>query len=470
VATLAKAHRVRSDVQPTSDQALGMTGTFVIGGVATRSVSAAVAVADTVTGFSTGSLRQGQTELGSGSYSIEVRNTTGTYQFRVVDAEGQAVSIAKAAGTDAAMTEDWQDLPSVAGTTLDTGRGLSITFGSGPYTTGSRGAGAASVTYAAQGASIAVSSSMSLTEIRDRINAGTYAEGNGVRASIVDRALVLDSIATGARHALAASDVAGSVLQALGVQSGGSFKTTLLSPTDAEFTVNGLTVHRSRNTGLDDVIPGVSLNLLKEGASASLTVKADATAISNKLSEVLQKLNGVMDYLKDKMQVTKNEATNTYTRGGLVGETVFQGLRQGLITALRGKMGGTAPKTMDELADLGISLDGSLHFAVTDGAKLQAGIESNLTGVMALLDNRMTDLTARLAPFVQSTSGALDTRIAALDTRTKQIDSRITGLQARTKIREDQLVKQYGSILMQMPTYTQNQAISNILYTKSMSL
>ncbi len=469
VTTLAKAHRVRSDLQANTDQPLGLSGTFVIGGAASRAASNPVTVANTVTGFGTAeTVRSGQTELGSGSYSVEVQNTTGTSQFRLVDGDGRAVSIAKAGDGGTGMTAGWQDLSRVAGTTFDTGRGLTITFGSGPYTVGSRGAGAASVTYTAQGARIEVSSSDSLTRVRDLINAATYAEGNGVQASIVDRALILGATSTGAEHVLAASDTAGSVLQSLGVLSGGSFQTTLQEAANASFAVNGLTVSRSRNTGLDDVIQGVSLGLIKEGASASVSVKPDTAAITDKISAMLQKFNGLMDYLKYKLAVTKSEATNTYTRGGLVGETIFQGLRQSLVAALRGKMAGATSTSMDELADLGIGLDGSLRFSITDGTKLQAAIESNLAGVAALMDERMTALTSKLDPFLKSTSGVLDARISALDKRSAHIDSRISQIQKRVSLVERQLVSRYGNILSQAPSLTGDQTTAGILLTRSM--
>lgn len=471
VTTLAKAHQVRSDVQANADQSLGLSGTFIIGGAATRAVSNPTTVANTVTGFGVaGSRRDGQTEPGSGSYSVEVQNNNGTCQFRLVDSEGRALSIDNAGESGTAMTAGWQRLSWVTGTTFNTGRGLTITFGGGPYTVGSRGAGAASVTYTAQGASIEVSSSDSLAEIRDLINAATYAEGNGVQASILDRALILGATSTGAQHLIAASDRAGTVLQSLGVLSSGSLKTTLQAATNASFTVNGLTVSRSRNTGLDDVIQGVSLGLVKEGAGAgaSVTVKPDTSAITNKISAMLQKCNTLMDYLHSKLAVTKNETTNTYTRGGLAGETIFQRLRQNLVTALRGKMPEASSTSMDELADLGIGLDSSLHFSITDSAKLQAGIESNLAGVVALLDNRMTALTATLAPFIKPTSGALDTRITALDKRSVQIDSRITQIQKRVSFVERQLISRYGDILSQTPTYTRDQATASILLTRSM--
>jgi flagellar capping protein FliD len=132
-------------------------------------------------------------------------------------------------------------------------------------------------------------------------------------------------------------------------------------------------------------------------------------------------------------------------------------------------MPGATSTSMDELADLGIGLDSSLHFSITDSAKLQAGLETNLTGVVALLDNRMTALTATLAPFIKPTAGALDTRITALDKRSAQLDSRITQIQKRAGVVEKQLIARYGDILSQTSTYNRDQATANILWTQSMS-
>ncbi|MFB3816369.1 MAG: flagellar filament capping protein FliD [Candidatus Methylomirabilales bacterium] len=466
VTTLAKAHRVRSDAQASADQPLGLTGTFVIGGAPSRAVSGAAPVAGTVTGFGTAGLRSGQTELGSGSYAVEILNQDGTFRFRLVDAEGRAVSIARAGGLSAGMTSDWQDLAPVAGQAYDTGRGLTISFGTGPFAAGSRQAGAAEVTYTAQGASITVSAADSLTRIRDLVNGASYAEDNGVLASVVDRTLVLTATATGARHALAANDGTGTVLQSLGVLSGAAFKNSLQDPADAAFSVNGMTIARSRNTGLEDVVQGVSLGLLAEGKSATVSVTPDATAITEKISAVLRKFNEVMDYLKGKLQVEKDEGSNTYTRGGLAGESVFRTLRQDLVAALRGRRAG-AGTALDEAADLGIRADGALHFSVADSARLQAAIQTNLAGVRAVLDDRMAALQAALAPFLRATTGALDARIAAVDKRTAQVEARVAQIEKRVGLVETQLVKRYGTILSQTPAYTRDQATAGILLSRS---
>jgi flagellar hook-associated protein 2 len=477
VTTLATAQRVQSDTQTSSDQALQLSGSFVLGGAAARAVSAATPSADTVQGFGVaGSLRSGLTELGSGSYAVEVQNNSGFAQFRLVDATGQAVNVATVNNSSGTMTSGWQALSAVAGTTFDTGRGLTISFGSGPNTTGSIGAGAASVTYTAQGASIMVQSSDSLTTIRDRINAASYADGAGVQASIINKSLVLEAADTGAAHSITASDVAGSPLGTLGVvKSDGTFKTTLQAPADAVFTVNGMNISRPGNTGLDDVIDGVSLSLAKEGADATttLTVQPNLTNITNQITTMLSKANDVSDYLRNQSQTTTSkDATTgaiTYTRGGLAGETVLQSLRQGILSTLLGTMSGAASTSMDQLADLGITMDSSMHFSVTDSSKLQAAVAANPTGVAALMTDRMRALQTKLAPFVGATSGILQADIDGVDTQSSRIDSQITTVQKRATALQTQLLNQYSTILEMVTQYNQDYAEANSIYTESMS-
>ncbi len=211
---LAQAHQLSSNQVAQAGEALGWSGTFVIGGAAARAVADKSIVENTVADFGAGgSIRSGQRELGTGQYYVEVRYYQDTtWQFRLVDEDGSAVSIDDAEDTDTAMTTAWQDLAQVAGTTFDTGRGLTIGFGNGPYTAGLKGTGAASVHYTAQGASITVAASESLNDIRDAINAATYAEGNQVVASVVDRRLILTGSRSGSSASVAFTDTTGTIM------------------------------------------------------------------------------------------------------------------------------------------------------------------------------------------------------------------------------------------------------------------
>jgi len=87
VTTLALAHRVRSDQQLYANQALGLSGTFTLGGAAARAASTVATISNTVTGFGTAAPASGQRELGTGDYYVEVRENgtgSGDWEFRGV--------------------------------------------------------------------------------------------------------------------------------------------------------------------------------------------------------------------------------------------------------------------------------------------------------------------------------------------------------------------------------------------------
>lgn len=467
ITTLAQAHRVRSDQQTYSDQALGLSGTFVIGGAASRSVANPVTVANTVDGFGAASVTSGLTELGTNTYYVEVRDNSGADQFRVVDSEGNAVAIDDASAAGATTTTGWQDLSLVQGSTFDTGRGLTVTFGSGPVTYGSKGSGAASVDYAAQGASVTVSTTDTLNDVRDAINTATYADGNEITASIVDNYLTLEATNSGTVHQVAASDTSGTVLQTLGVLTGGgAFKTTLQSAVDASFTVGNISVTRSSNTGLDDVISGVTLNLLQEGASATakLTVARDTASVHTKISDLLSSLNSTLDYLQQQTQVTVNEEAKTYSRGPLAGQTTFQQLRRDLIKDLTEQLSGVTGNNPSRLSEVGVTLDAdTLDFSISDSSALDTALASNFQGVASLFDGVMNKVLGHVQPFTTVNTGFLDTFTSAVDDQTANIDERITAVNARADRREEQLIQQYGAILGQAPIFRQQQAYAGII-------
>ena len=122
----------------------------MIGGAAARTQTTATTIANKGTGLGVDARASGQKEIGSGTYYVETRNDgTSGWQFRVVDADGKAVSIKQGTGTT--YTANWQSIPTGGGS-YDSGRGLTVTFGadSNLYQAASKGAGAAQLAYTAQ--------------------------------------------------------------------------------------------------------------------------------------------------------------------------------------------------------------------------------------------------------------------------------------------------------------------------------
>jgi len=449
---------VQSSQQASSDQALGLSGTFYIGGAASRAVSNASTVANTITAFGTSTPFSGQTELGADTYYVEVRQNpsdSNDWEFRLVDSQGNAVSIDDIYDSGSKMTSDWQDMVD-AGTTVDTGRGLTFTIAAaGSYQAGTKGSGAASVDYMPQGASITVTSTQSLEDIASSINQGTYASGNAVMATVVNRYLVVTAESTGTVHQIRFEDTGG-ILNSLGFDTsdtttqilhanGGSANDQAAS--NASFTVNGISVTRQANTGLTDVISGVTLDLLTAGQSATLQVAADNAAVKDKISEFLTKFNDLTSFLKEKTGTTGSGTT--YTRGGLAGDTGLYSLRSQLYSTFQESVSGLPATAADRLSEIGITLDDNLQAAISDSSALDTALSNDFQSVASLFDQVTSDLITLITPYTQ-TGGIIDDTTDNIADRITQVNDRIDSMNARLERRRKVLEKQYGALQVQI--------------------
>lgn len=450
VTTLAKAHSVGSSTAlEYSDQQLGLSGVFTVGGAANRSISSTTTPnPTTISGFSTADLTSGLRELGSDQYYVEVRNNSSVYEFRLVNSQAQAVAIRKyGSATATETTSAWQAVPA-GQITVDTGRGLKFTFGGGSYTTGSKAANAASATYVAKGAAITVSSTHTLVNIAALINRGTFAEGNEVTAGVVDRRLILTANNSGTHRSIVAAHTSGTdnILLALKVvDSGGAYANVIQAPTNAAFTVDGISITRSQNSGLTDVISGVTLNLAADaaGKNAALVVTRDTATIVAKLKALVADFNAANDYVTGQTAITKT-ADKKYTSGTLAQDSNFVGLRRNLITDLQNRVSGLTGTTFTAMSDLGVNINTTSLTATLDEAKLAAAFSSDSAGARALVNAVADRLQARLKTFTATTKGVVDASIKGITTQISDVNSRITKGKLSITERETSLKTQYG--------------------------
>lgn len=487
--TLAKSHRVRSDQFSYTDQALGLStgsGYIVLGGADSRSASEVAEITDTVTAFSTSTIDSGKLELGKGTYYVEVRNDpTAGWQFRLLDATGTAVTIRKgSSSTD--TTSSWQSIPTGGGD-FDTGRGLVIHFeaDSNNYQAGSLASGtAAQVSYVSQGAHIQIDTDDSLNNIVSLINDAVYAEGDGVVASIVDRQIVLSAASSGTAYTLSAANVidngsggTSGVLHDLGLLAAGStnFKyAAVQTPLNASFDVNGLTVERSSNSGLTDVINGVTLNLAAdaEGRSATVTVNKDLSQAKAAVQTFLDKFNAVVSYLEAKTAVTSTTTNSgvTYTRGTLADDNVFSELRMRLFSMFMQSY--TNSSAYQSLRDIGLTIDENLQATIVDSDKLESVLNSDLSGLQTLMDSVMEEFDTTLGRFtgVRSTSDYLDDAVSNLDNEIADINNDISEMNEYLSQREQYLTDQYAQIQSQLLLLQYTQQMWASIYNSSVSL
>ncbi len=108
---------------------------------------------------------------------------------------------------------------------------------------------------------------------------------------MIDNRLVLTAAGSGAENEMTLS---GDPLKTLGIiDSEGLVKNELAAAEDASFVVNGISVTRSSNTGIDDVMVGVTLNLADdaEGSKAKLIVGTDIENIKSTINNFLNRYN-----------------------------------------------------------------------------------------------------------------------------------------------------------------------------------
>ena len=461
ITQLARGETTRSDKQSYSDQGLNLSGTFVIGGGETRSITNEM-TDTTISGFATnGTIIEGQEELGSSTYYVETRqNEDGDWQFRIVDENGQAMNIRNNVADNDTLTTNWQDIP--VGEAYETGRGLTVTFGADDalYTAKYRTDGASSVDYTAQGALITVSEQDSLEDIAALINGADYAEGNEINATIVDKQLIIKTVNTGETKTLSAADVGGdSVLQSLGITDAlGDYKNYDVATDSARnslFTVNGMSVERTQNTDITDVIAGVTLDFEpdSEGLSATVKIAADSADSFEAVDAFVKKFNELSKYVKQKIATVKNE-DETYTRGGLAGDVTFRLFSSDMYATLNGKYDNDGEYRY--LYELGLEFNDNNELTISDSTTLKNALKNNFADVEDFFDKLMGTLNDKIGVFTGST-GYVETAIKTTESQQTFYESRKSSMEERLELRRTQLTNQYLAMQLEIEALTLTQ-------------
>lgn len=296
--------------------------------------------------------------------------------------------------------------------------------------------------------------------IRDEgTNLGVYKGGREVTATIVDDRLVLEADSTGVDYALdftGSADIGllkgtlgGATPTGLGIlDAGGLFiPAQERVAVDSAFTVNGVPITRSSNTGLDDVIDGVTLNLLSVDET-EITIASHKSNITGKVTAMVNSINDIASYLKQKATTTADEEKKTYTRGALAGKSLFSILRMDLIGTMNMEVDAGPLKRM---SDIGITIGNGLEISL-DATKLGAALDANFEDVVQLFDTIMQRYTAILDPFTatsaSTTTSTLDLYTSAIQTKMDNIDTRVERMEKMLLIKEELLITQYSGLYM----------------------
>jgi len=242
-------------------------------------------------------------------------------------------------------------------------------------------------------AEISVTSTMSLSDIADAINAQTAT--TGVQASIIQvssSSYELLLTATSDNAEIVTSSVSGTdVMNALGVtDSSGGFANQVQAAQPAIFTVDGVTLSRDTND-VTDVLTGVTFNLLQattSGATINISIEPDTDSIETALETLVTDYNAFRDYVVTQ-QATSSDGTAS-SDAVLFGDGTMRDIMMQITNALTTSIGDLS------LADLGLSFNEDNELEL-DGSTLQATLTDNLDGVISLLSTRLTASSTSLS-------------------------------------------------------------------------
>ncbi|MBS3936826.1 MAG: flagellar filament capping protein FliD [Sulfuritalea sp.] len=294
-----------------------------------------------------------------------------------------------------------------------------------------------------------------LAGIRDAINAA----GAGVNASIVfdgtAQRLVLTSKTLGSAGAISvtATDSGSGGTHALGGLASANLITARAAD-DAQFSVNGVAITRSANS-VGDVIEGVTFNLTKEAANATVTVAKNTGAVTSALNVFVKAYNDATTAIRN---MTAYDAANRKA-AVLTGDGTarsIQGQLSGLVQAsVAGVSGG-----ISRLSDIGIAVqkDGAL---ATDSGRLAAALADpgkDLAALFAQTASGNQGIAVRFDTILEGIvgpSGLIGGRTDGLNASIKDLHRRADALNLRLEQIERRYRAQFAALDTLVASMTQ---------------
>ena len=262
------------------------------------------------------------------------------------------------------------------------------------------------------------SSTNDLVGLRDKINSLNL----GVNASILTTGtganpnyLSISANASGSNTLRLVEDPDGTPTEVLTSANQGS---------DTVFKLNGVTVQKS-STSINDVIPGVSFNILAKtdtDEAVTLTLGSNSSAISQALQDLVSGYNTAVDQVDSQIGESA---------GLLSGDNIVREIQQSLRSI--GTYTGTGSGTIQSLAALGVELgkDGKMTF---NADTFNALSSTNIDDAFTFLGSSTTGLGALAKQFTaisDPVNGMIKLQQDQYDVTDKRLGKQVTDLTTR---------------------------------------
>jgi flagellar hook-associated protein 2 len=189
-------------------------------------------------------------------------------------------------------------------------------------------------------------------------------------------------------------------------------KREIVTGEDAQITLDGVTVTRKSNS-INDVITGVTLNLVGEDEDAHVTldITRDTEGLKAKISDFVTSYNDLMTYINTQFTYTASSSTSTSssstssTQPILFADSSLQAVKDSIRKViLSGVSGIDSP--LDHLSLIGINSDKTGLLSIDDNT-LDGYLQTNFEDVMALFVAQGTSTSSALT-YVSSGKNSLE--------------------------------------------------------------
>ncbi|WDP91745.1 MAG: flagellar filament capping protein FliD [Desulfobacter sp.] len=198
---------------------------------------------------------------------------------------------------------------------------------------------------------------------------------------------------------------------------------------NAEFSVNGIAYSRQSNTGISDVIDGVTLNLKTVGET-TVGVEVSLDNVKDDILSMVEGINNLLVYLEgdgdtSAVDESAGEADSTPLDGESSARRISYDIQSLLTTVL------DLPEGYTSLADIGLEIDSDGTVSIDESALDDAiaadpqGVASLFLGDEDLEIQGMADLFNEAITNMVSTSGIASTEIDDAELRIERIDEYI---------------------------------------------
>jgi len=319
---------------------------------------------------------------------------------------------------------------------------------------------------------ITINDTDSLNDISDKINNADA----GVKASIVDNHLVLETNETGVENALVAGDSlvdSNGVLDALGILDGGAITADieLQSASDAEIDINGITGITSSTNTFSEAVDGVTFNINPEAAvdsTATVSVTKDTGKATDAVQAFVDQYNSVMSFLDGKTEYDEEAEKGAV----LQGDSTAMRLQNRLRTLVSSKIKDTGDfKTLTSVG-IEIDRDGVMSF---DKSKFTDALDQSSEEVMSIFngesdtdgfDGMAVKMDSYLDQLMQSNTGLIPRRLDFYDTRIDSLNDDIEDVERKVEMTRERYVEQFAAMeeaiseMNQQMSWMQNQLSS----------